>query len=381
MANQIPTPQAQAWMNATYVILTLMTRRAPRFDKLGGTDKNPESIKVTRTILANSWGINNPAELRATLVRLRDGGDRARRQPNANDGLGPQGLLAWDLVRLNAVAGWGFMADFIPEAEAWAFIGWSSLQLQQGYQSFEELGQAYTRGVYAWDQSAGPDCATKVQQLMADAQSPWRTLDWRTNLGQWPPPQPGSATDLAAGTFDLGGGQQLKVKINGKSPEQLIKDKASQMIWGWIIGAIILGIIVIGGGGFAFYMYRQVKNGAAASGPAGAGGPGAAAQWDGKTTFECSGNQNVTLSGVTASVSGTAIKASGNCQLTLKDMNVTGAIAIEAGGNAQVTVTGGSLTGNTNSVVAGGNAHVTCAGTKVTGKSKTSGNAKAVGAN
>ena len=71
------------------------------------------------------------------------------------------------------------------------------------------------------------------------------------NLGFGPPP-PGAGMsqpqhNMAAGTFDMGGGQQLQVQINGKTPEGYLKDKASSMIWGWIIGAVILGIVVLGG--------------------------------------------------------------------------------------------------------------------------------------
>src|SRR5262249_4494538 len=40
--------------------------------------------------------------------------------------------------------------------------------------------------------------------------------------------------NLAAGTFDMGGGHQLQVKVNGMTPENYLKDKASSMIWGWI---------------------------------------------------------------------------------------------------------------------------------------------------
>ena len=71
------------------------------------------------------------------------------------------------------------------------------------------------------------------------------------NLGFGPPPPgaqpmpPPPQHNLGAGTFDMGGGQQLHVKINGKTPENYLKDKASSMIWGWIIGAVILGIVVL----------------------------------------------------------------------------------------------------------------------------------------
>lgn len=190
-----------------------------------------------------------------------------------------------------------------------------------------------------------------------------------------PPPQ--QQHNLAAGTFDMGGGQQLRVKINGKSPENFLKDKASSMIWGWIIGAIILGLIVLGAIGLGGYIYFTAKSesGAVAAKTA------AAAQWDGKSTFECKGNDAIALTGIKANVAGTAIKATGNCQLTLVGVDITAATGIDASANAKVTMTGGSIKATTNSVVASAAAKVDCVGTTVTGKSKASNAAKITGAN
>lgn len=186
-----------------------------------------------------------------------------------------------------------------------------------------------------------------------------------------PPPQ----HNYGAGTFDMGGGQQLHVKINGKTPENYLKDKASSMIWGWIIGAVILGLVVITLGGVGIYVYVSAKD---ASTPGAAAKAAEAASWDGKTPFTCGGNDAIALTGVTASA---GVKASANCQLTLTGVNITAPIPIEASGNAKVTVTGGSITGSSNSVVASANAKVDFVGTKVTGKAKTSGGAKVTGAN
>jgi len=198
------------------------------------------------------------------------------------------------------------------------------------------------------------------------------------NLGFGPPPQQQQQQqqhNLAAGTFDMGGGQQLKLKIDGKSPEGFLKDKASSMIWGWVIGAVIIGILVLGGIGLAGYIYFAAKSGSAGV------STGAATKWDGKSTLECSGNDVISLVGVKANVSGTAIKASGNCDLTLTGVDITAATGIEASANAKVKMTGGSIKATTNSVVASAAAKVDCTGTTVTGKSKASGAAKVTGAN
>jgi hypothetical protein len=179
--------------------------------------------------------------------------------------------------------------------------------------------------------------------------------------------------DLGAGTFDMGGGHQLRVKINGKSPENFVKDKVSSMIWGWIIGAIILGVIVLVFAGIGIYVYVAAKD---TSSPAAAAKAASAAQWDGKSTFECGGNDVVAIAGVTASA---GVKAGGNCQLSLTGVTINAQVAIDASANAKVTVTGGSITGTTNSVVASAGAKVDVVGAKVTGKAKTSGAAKVTG--
>ena len=207
------------------------------------------------------------------------------------------------------------------------------------------------------------------------------------NLGFGPPP-PGAQPmpppqqqqqqiqqpnhNVGAGQFDMGGGQQLRVKINGQTPENFVKNKVSSMIWGWIIGAIILAIIVLGGIGLAIYIYFEAKNPSPV-----AAKQAAVQQWDGKSTLTCSGNDAIAITGVTATA---GIKASANCQLTLVNVNITAPVGIDASGNAKVTMTGGSITSTTSSVVAGGLAKVDCVGTKVTGKSKASGGAKITGA-
>jgi hypothetical protein len=200
------------------------------------------------------------------------------------------------------------------------------------------------------------------------------------NLGFGPPP-PGTGQqpqhNLAAGTFDMGGGQQLRLKVDGKSPENFLKDKASSMIWGWIIGAVVVLFLVIGAIVLAGYIFFAAK-----SGPGGvASGSAVAAKWDGKSTLECGGNDHIDLTGTTATVSGTAIHATGNCVIEMTGVNITAGTGIDASANAKVSMTGGSIKATTNSVVASANAHVDCFGTTVTGKSKSSGAAKITGAN
>jgi hypothetical protein len=106
----------------------------------------------------------------------------------------------------------------------------------------------------------------------------------------------------------------------------------------------------------------------------------AASGSDGKSTLECKGNDVMAIDGVTATVSDTAIKTSGNCQLTLTNVKITAPVGIEAGGVSKVVVTGGSINGSSNTIVAQNSASVTVSGTQLTGKTKKVGGGKIVGA-
>jgi len=197
------------------------------------------------------------------------------------------------------------------------------------------------------------------------------------NWPQQPPYPQQQPHDYGRGQFDLGDGHQLQVQINGKSPENYAKDKVSGMIWGWIIGAVILGIVVLTVVGFGIYIYVVAKD---TSSPVTKQASAKAASWDGKSTLECKGNDVMVIDGVTATVSDTAIRTAGNCQLTLNNVKITAPIGIEAGGVSKVVVTGGSINGSTNTIVAQNSASVTVAGTQLTGKTKKVGGGKIVGA-
>lgn len=245
-------------------------------------------------------------------------------------------------------------------------------------------------------QNQGGQLTPIVVQAPGGGNNPEFNAMFAKNLGFGPPPPgagmppqqssegsrgAGSPNNFAQGTFDMGGGHQVKLTVDGKTPENYLKDKASSMIWGWIIGAVILGIVVLTFAGIGIYVYVVAKDSGAGTGGAAGGGKAASAgTWDGKSTFECKGNDAVTLTGVKANVAGTAIKAGGNCRLTLTGVDITAGVGIDASANAKVTMTGGSITASTNSVVASAAAKVDLVGTKVSGKSKQSGAAKVTGA-
>jgi len=207
------------------------------------------------------------------------------------------------------------------------------------------------------------------------------------NLSPIGPPDPdGSAAYAAQLGFaprkpnftvvGIGGGVNLK--LNTGKMERDLKNKVSQVIWGWIIGAIIIGTMVVVGVGVGIWVWMQSKDMNASA--AGSTAAPKSVTWDGTSPFTCGGLDVVKLEKVKANVAtGTAITAGGNCQLTLVNVDVTAPLPIDASGNAKITMTGGSLKGTPEAIVASANATVTVAGATVNGKTKASGNGKIVG--
>jgi hypothetical protein len=181
------------------------------------------------------------------------------------------------------------------------------------------------------------------------------------------------------------GGVNVGVKLNTGKMERDIKNKVSGYIWGLVIGGIIIFLIIATFAGIGIYAYFQAKDmgvtgGGGGGGAAGPSAPGKPATWDGKATFNCTGNDNVSLTGVSATLaSGDGIHADGNCKLSITGANITAGTAINASGNARISVTGGNLKGTANAISASGNAQVTCVGTTVTGKTSSSDNGKITG--
>jgi hypothetical protein len=165
--------------------------------------------------------------------------------------------------------------------------------------------------------------------------------------------------------------------------ERDIRSKISGIIWGWIVGAIILFIMAIVGLVVFFYARSQMKSIDSSAGmPAAGTGAPQVVSWDGKAPYSCGASQVVTIKGTTATLSsGPAISALGACQLTLDDVNITAPDGIQAMGTAKVTVKGGSIKSTGTAISAMGSAEVDVQGAKITGKTSTLGaGAKITGA-
>ena len=164
--------------------------------------------------------------------------------------------------------------------------------------------------------------------------------------------------------------------------QQKADQKVSQFKTGCII-SIVMAVLAVGiiaaVGIYIAYVFHK-SGGLDGTTAAGGGGATVGAKWDGTSTFSCSGNDNVSIAGVTANIkAGEAIKAADNCKLSLTGVNITAPTVIDASGNAQVTITGGVLNGGTTAITANDLAHVTVVGAKVTGKVSKNGLAKVDG--
>lgn len=163
--------------------------------------------------------------------------------------------------------------------------------------------------------------------------------------------------------------------IDTQGLKNQLKDKVkTEIIW-YGIGCVIVGIVLLGLAGLAWYIYAQVKSDAG-------GAPKSAktATWDGKSAFTCGANDSVKLEGITAKIAtGEAIQAAGNCHLELVNVQITAPTGIAALGGASVTMKGGSIDSTVAAVSAIGAAQVQLQGTKVKGKLSALGGAKITG--
>jgi hypothetical protein len=98
--------------------------------------------------------------------------------------------------------------------------------------------------------------------------------------------------------------------------------------------------------------------------------------WDGKTPLRCTADQVMAVEGRKVHLSGTAVSASGRCQITLTDCSIDADVAIRASGHAKVTIVHSALQGRDAAIVASGSAVVALENTKTDGAIRKSGSAK-----
>jgi hypothetical protein len=150
-----------------------------------------------------------------------------------------------------------------------------------------------------------------------------------------------------------------------------LTNQVDRMVSGWIWGLFIMGLLLICAVIFGIYLFYS----GALTGTTPLSKNAVAAQWDGKATFTCRGNESLILSGVSAALNVTAIEATGNCKLTLTQMILIAPTVIEAKGNATVLIQRSTLNGTTATINASANAVVSLSETQLSGPTKKSGTA------
>jgi hypothetical protein len=160
---------------------------------------------------------------------------------------------------------------------------------------------------------------------------------------------------------------QIVIMHQHSSYDDSTYQMASVVNWSyWMMRAIIpcIVLLVFAGSSVAYWVAGKSKM-------------ASALVWDGTTPFDCSGNDDYSVTGVNATFNaGTAITVSGNCHFTCTDCNIKAPTGIEADGNAQVQFINGTLVGTDVMVSASGNSRVNVSGNvTATGQVKQESNA------
>lgn len=196
---------AQRWTLATTAIVTRYFEES--HELLGGVSPSPDERESAKETLEDPWDVHDRKSLvemlqflsrreeeqgfRKLAAQVAAGTATVTEDTSAEDiafvrkyasVLGERGTLADDLCRCVYVAGKGYVAGYVSEAEAWGWALAAAHRLQRAYSSWQELGQHYLLGV-TWRRGPDEDLEQAYQELLEDPESPWRTVPWGVPLG------------------------------------------------------------------------------------------------------------------------------------------------------------------------------------------------------
>lgn len=213
-----PTESQKQWALATCAVLTQSNGR--RHDILGGCDRSPKEIKAWQESLAKWWNTHDREDLIKALEWIEQGGHRREFDTIAHDlsaaspeqlvlirkmvvnnpsvsnkveivmqykdTFGKKSITAWDFSRYVSLCGWGYIAGYLTEDEAWMKIMPAARLLQKTFTSWEDLGENHVVGREFWSlkqtQTNGEKTRRCFEKLKTDAASPWKRLDWDSDL-------------------------------------------------------------------------------------------------------------------------------------------------------------------------------------------------------
>lgn len=207
-------PDQKAWALGTCAVLTQVNKRS--HELLGGRLPDAAGIKGTKAVLSKWWNVNSRDDLLTSLKWIDDGGHRkifdslavmseeqaaVVKARNVGDpetlnqiaiarqygpSLGAKSILGWDYARYVSLCGWGFLAGYLTEDEAWAHIMPVAQRLQSTFTSWDELGSNYLIGRRFWSlantEKTGAQYDDAVKWLESAPESPWMRQAWALNL-------------------------------------------------------------------------------------------------------------------------------------------------------------------------------------------------------
>jgi hypothetical protein len=215
----------RGWALGCAAVLT--ERNHDDHTRLAGCDLTERSKAEKRVILSDSWGINNRADLLATLTSLEEEGHRAdfevvgrliagldqdayerllatESEPEAISKMeiartyytqsGDKSLYGWDYSRAICLCRWAYVAGYLSEEEAWNKIMPLAKALQEKFDSWEDLGRNYLIGRQFWSHNEtvanGWLYEDAVQRLLDMRDSPWNQCPWDLDLSDNADPVP-----------------------------------------------------------------------------------------------------------------------------------------------------------------------------------------------
>jgi hypothetical protein len=215
-----PTREQKMWALATCAILTESNKG--RNDLLGGCQRTPKDCNDWQKGLANWWGVHNRADFLERLKWIETGGHRRSfdeiasfftsatpdqiveiKRKYANnpqisnqieivlkykDEFGQKSIAAWDFARYVALCGWGYVAGYLTEEEAWQHIMPAARLMQRTFVSWEDLGKNHVVGREFWSfeqtQKRGDLTRSCYEKLLTCPSSPWVKIPWDLDLSE-----------------------------------------------------------------------------------------------------------------------------------------------------------------------------------------------------
>lgn len=91
-------------------------------------------------------------------------------------------FLAWDYIRALHILGWGYLAEYLTEDEAYTMMKPFAKQLQEQFDSWDEMSENYMlgRGYWNYDETDHDMLEEDRQKLLKDAASPWVQIGFKS---------------------------------------------------------------------------------------------------------------------------------------------------------------------------------------------------------